>query len=88
MHLLIWNFMSVHLQKSKQLYEDHTFGFDLETDDLYKRVYIGDAKKKSSAPSIYKSKKVSEIILRVRTSLISMMFLSFPSLMLLSNSSY
>ena len=37
--------------------EDPTFGFDLKTDELYKRVYIGDAKEKSSASAIYKSKK-------------------------------
>ena len=32
------------------------FGFDLKTDELYKQVYIGDATKKSSASSIYKSR--------------------------------
>ena len=33
-----------------------TFGFEMETDELHKRVYISDASKKSTASSIYKSK--------------------------------
>ena len=36
--------------------EDPTFGFERETDELHKRVYISDASEKSTASSIYKSK--------------------------------
>ena len=36
--------------------DDPTFGFEMETDELHKRVYISNASKKSTASSIYKSK--------------------------------
>ena len=36
--------------------DDPTFGFEMKTDKLHKRVYISNASKKSTAFSIYKSK--------------------------------
>ena len=36
--------------------EDPTFGFEMDTDELHKRVYISNAAQKSSASSIYKTK--------------------------------
>lgn len=36
--------------------DDPTFGFEMEMDELHKRVYISNALKKSTAPSINKSK--------------------------------
>ena len=50
--------------------DNPTFGFEMKTDKLHKRVYISNASAKSTASSIYKSKKASEIIFKVRCSLI------------------
>ena len=37
--------------------DDPIFGFEMKTDDLHKQVYISNAAAKSTASSIYKSKK-------------------------------
>ena len=37
--------------------DDPTFGFEMKTDELHKRVYISNATKKSTASSIFKSEK-------------------------------
>ena len=53
MHLLIWIFVypfsekqntNVHVSPTNK---DPRFGFELRTDELYKQVYIGIAKKKN-----------------------------------------
>ena len=46
--------------------DNPTFGFEMKTDKLHKRVYISNASAKSTASSIYKSKKASEIIFKAR----------------------
>lgn len=38
--------------------EDPTFCLDLKTNELYRKFYMGNVKKKSCVASIYKSKKV------------------------------
>ena len=37
--------------------DDPTFGFEIKTDELHKLIYISNASEKSTALSIYKSKK-------------------------------
>ena len=44
--------------------DDPTFGFEMETDELHKHVYISNALKKSTASSIYKSKNDFRINLK------------------------
>ena len=60
----------------------------MDTNELHKRVYISNAARKSTASSIFKSKKVSKIIWRASFLLTLMTYLSFPSPMLWSSSNF
>ena len=64
------------------------FGFDLKTDELYKRHFLVMLRRNLVPLSFKNPKMASKIILMVRSSFISMMILSFQSLMLLNSSSY
>ena len=47
--------------------KDPTFGFDLNTDELYKQVYSGEAKRNPVPLPFTNPKMASEIILKVHS---------------------